>query len=204
MFQPVLPCTNRTSSLAPWDLLTFSEVVALCTRIAILLEVAEILHHDTLLLASDGSIALLYHQIEHSLAVLPFSCVAVCLVLGERLLTDEISIAQLAHQGSTDDGIVRKGPELIAINLRTWHICPDARLRSIGIQESLLVLLCEFRVRHVCVGKESLVLLEASLQISGASAAGEQQQILIESVLGLIRKAFHWIWRLLGFLEKFC
>ena len=102
MFQPVLPSTNRASSLAPRDLLTFSEVIAPCARKAILLEVREILHHDSLLLASDRSTSLLFHQIEHSLPVLAFSCVAVFLVLGERLLTDEISIAQLAHQRPTD------------------------------------------------------------------------------------------------------
>ena len=135
----------------------------------------EILHHDSLLLASDGSTALLFHQIEHSLAVLAFSCVALFLVLGERLLTDEVSIAQLADQRPTDDGIVCEGPELITINVRTWHICPHDVRRGSSIQDSLLVLLCEFRVRCVLVGNEFLVLLQASLQISGAIAAGEQQ-----------------------------
>ena len=205
VFQPVLPGTDRASSLAPWDFLTFSEVIAFCARIAILLKVREVLHHDSLLLASDGSAALLFHQIEHSLAVLTFSCVALVFVLRERLLCDEIGIAQLAHQGPTDDGIVCKGPQLIAINLRTRHICPHyASRRGSSIQESFPVLLCEFRVRCVCVGNEVQVLPEASLQGSGAIAAGEQEQILIQFVLGLIRKAIPWIWRLLGFFEKLC
>ena len=40
------------------------------------------------------------------------------------------------------------------------------------------------------------------LQIRRAIAAGELQQILIQSVLGLICKGVHWIWGLLGFFEK--
>ena len=113
---------NTTSSFEVLYFLTFSEVIASCARIAILLKVREVLHHDSLLLRSDGSGALPFHQIEHSLAVLTFSCVALVFVLRERLLCDEIGIAQLAHQGPADGGIVCKGPQLTAINLRTRHI----------------------------------------------------------------------------------
>jgi hypothetical protein len=163
VFQPVLPGTNGAGSLAACDLFTFSEIIGHCARIAKLLKVREVLHHDSLFLTSDGSTALLWHEKKHSLAVFAFTCVALFLVLGERLLTDEIRIAQLAHQGPSDYGIVRKGPELIAINLRTWHICSLAGKRGSGIQDSVLVLQCEVRVRCGCVGNEVLVLLEASL-----------------------------------------
>ena len=61
-----------------------------------------------------------------------------------------------------------------------WDAMPAAILLRLlplllRFQDSHMVLLCEFRVGCVCVGDEVQVLLEASLQISGAIAAGEQQ-----------------------------
>ena len=52
----------------------------------IMVEVREILHHQPLLLACNGSAALLCHQIEDAFAVLAFALVRLLLVLCERCL----------------------------------------------------------------------------------------------------------------------
>ena len=106
VFQEVLSSAGRASSLASGYCLVVSKVITLRAWMAELLEVSEVLHHESLLLASDGSTALLCHEIENSLTILALSCVALLLVPGEALFTDEIATTQLAHHGPTDDGFV--------------------------------------------------------------------------------------------------
>ena len=129
VFQEVLPGTNRASSFAPRDFLTVRKIVAHRSRIAVLLEVSEILHHQPLLLACDASAAILLHQIKNSLAILTFACMVVLLVVSERILADEIFIAKLAHQWTANDGIVRKPAQLVAVYFISWHISLQFRWR---------------------------------------------------------------------------
>ena len=94
--------------------------------IAILLEVCEILHHQPLLLGSDGSAACLRHQIENPFAILNLACVRVLLVVCKRFLADEILVAESAHQRAANDGLVSEGAQMVAIYIIAWHIRPQS------------------------------------------------------------------------------
>ena len=82
---------------------------------AVLLKVGKVLYHESLFLCRDGSATFFRHQVKNSLAILAFSRMGLFFVLGERLFRDEVRLAQLANQGSTDDGAVRERPQLVAI-----------------------------------------------------------------------------------------
>ena len=94
VFQPIFPSTHSAGSFAPRDFLTVRKIIAFRSRMAVLLEVREILNHQLFLLACDASAAISLHQIKNSLAILTFACMRVLLVLCERFLTDEVLIAK--------------------------------------------------------------------------------------------------------------
>ena len=101
------------------------------------------------------------------------------LVLCEILLIRVICIAQLAHQGAGDDGLIRESSQLISCYLPAWNVSgrPGSGVRH-GLRDALCVLGGKIRKLSSRVIDKDLVLLQASQQRSCALPARENQQIL--------------------------
>ena len=86
------------------------------------MEVSEILDHDPLLLAGDGPVTWLRHQVQHSLAIFVLTAMVTFHVMFEILLADEACIAELTDQRWTQDGPIIEDAQRIASNVVTRHV----------------------------------------------------------------------------------
>ena len=204
MFQIIFLGTNSTCSFASWNLLTGGIEVSFGSWSAVLLKASEILHDDAFLLCCNRSGPCLSHQIEHPFAILIFARMIRFFVLRKVFLIDEICIAQLAHQGSTQERFVGEGTQGFALYLTSWNVGAWSRWRILDLQDASFVFVGEVGVLRSRVVNEVLVLLQAPQQRPGALSAGKDEQVLIQPIFGYICETFHWVWRCLGFLNKLC
>ena len=107
----------------------------------------------------------------------------------EVRLSCEIRVAQLAHQRSADDGLVTETAQLVSSDLATWDIGGWSSWRTCRFQDSGPVQLAELRLRRRRVGNEVAVALEPFEEGSVALSAGQDEQILLQSVLCYICEA---------------
>ena len=107
MFNEVLPLAQHTCSFAPRLLPNAREGVALGARPRKLLNVCKMMNNDSLPLANNGTISRLFHQKEHSIAVLVLAGVLFLFVSSKVCVVHESGVlAQLTHQRTSDNWIL--------------------------------------------------------------------------------------------------
>ena len=140
VFQIVFLGTHDTGSFSSGHGFGVCEVVAPGPRKTPLLEMREILHHDPLLLAGDGPVTGLRHQVQHSLAIFLLAAMVTCHVMFEVILADEVCIAELTDQRWTQDGPIIEVAKSIPSNVVTGHVTELSGNGLAGIVDALLVL----------------------------------------------------------------
>jgi hypothetical protein len=82
----------------------------------------EVLHHDSFLLRSDRPVAALLHQVQPALTIFELTSVRRSLVTREAGFVDEVGVAQLAHKRATEDRLIRKDAQLVAVDFGSGDI----------------------------------------------------------------------------------
>jgi len=73
-------------------------------------------------LSCDGAAPVLLHEVEDSLAVLGLAAMLLVLVLREVSVVQEVSLAQLAHQGAAEERQGREFSESVSVDVDAGYI----------------------------------------------------------------------------------
>ena len=82
-----------------------------------MLEVSKVLDHDPFLLASDGPVASLCHQVQHALAIFILTSMITCQMFFEIIVADETCIAELTDKRWAQDGLIIENAQGMTTNV---------------------------------------------------------------------------------------
>ena len=131
MFFPVQHRTYGASCFGSWHWLFFREPVSARTWPRMLLEVAEVLHHDSFFFSCDVSRTSLLHLEEHSLAIFSIRSMHRCDMFHVGSFVQEASITEIAPKARRKAWLVRKFVEFQAAYFVSSHICGSLRNRPL-------------------------------------------------------------------------